>query len=279
MWDRATGEPVHNAIVWQDTRTDAIVRELAATGLDRLRDATGLPLATYFAGPEDPLDPRQRRRRARARRGGRARVRDDGHLGRSGTSPAAGRGARHRRDQRVAHAADGPARRSTGTSRALELMGIPRAMLPEIQLVLARRTARRAGTAIGGTPIAGILGDQQAALFGQTCFDAGRRQEHLRHRLLPAGQHRRGGRRAREQLLTTRRLPARRRRRRRTRWRARSRSPARSSSGCATGCRSSTRAPEVEALAADRRRQRRRLLRARLLRACSPRTGATTPAA
>src|SRR3954451_15270766 len=53
VWDRETGEPVHNAIVWQDTRTDAVVRELAGDeGLDRLRDATGLPLSTYFAGPK-----------------------------------------------------------------------------------------------------------------------------------------------------------------------------------------------------------------------------------
>src|SRR3954452_10600614 len=53
VWDRATGEPIHNAIVWQDTRTDALVRELAGErGPDRLRDAVGLPLSTYFSGPE-----------------------------------------------------------------------------------------------------------------------------------------------------------------------------------------------------------------------------------
>ncbi|NIS30455.1 MAG: glycerol kinase, partial [Actinobacteria bacterium] len=53
LWDRATGEPVANAIVWQDTRTDALCRDLGgAEGADRFRDATGLPLATYFAGPK-----------------------------------------------------------------------------------------------------------------------------------------------------------------------------------------------------------------------------------
>src|SRR5450759_2463644 len=53
VWDRETGEPVHNAIVWQDTRTDALVRELAGDqGLDRLRDRVGLPLSTYFSGPK-----------------------------------------------------------------------------------------------------------------------------------------------------------------------------------------------------------------------------------
>ena len=61
VWERRTGQPIHNAIVWQDTRTDQIVAELAgAGGPDRFRAATGLPLATYFSGPKDPLDPRPR---------------------------------------------------------------------------------------------------------------------------------------------------------------------------------------------------------------------------
>ncbi|HEX2367655.1 MAG TPA: FGGY family carbohydrate kinase, partial [Acidimicrobiia bacterium] len=53
VWDRNTGEPVYNAIVWQDTRTDQICNELAADGgQDRFRDKVGLPLATYFSGPK-----------------------------------------------------------------------------------------------------------------------------------------------------------------------------------------------------------------------------------
>src|SRR5581483_8768435 len=53
LWDRETGAPLHNAIVWQDTRTAPLVRELAgAEGPDRLRDAVGLPLSTYFSGPK-----------------------------------------------------------------------------------------------------------------------------------------------------------------------------------------------------------------------------------
>src|SRR5207244_2857322 len=53
VWDRRTGEPIYNAIVWQDTRTDQIINHLARQGgQDRLRPQTGLPLATYFAGPE-----------------------------------------------------------------------------------------------------------------------------------------------------------------------------------------------------------------------------------
>src|SRR5437764_2834852 len=53
VWDRATGEPVHNAIVWQDTRTDQLCRELAEdVGQERFRERCGLPLATYFSGPK-----------------------------------------------------------------------------------------------------------------------------------------------------------------------------------------------------------------------------------
>ena len=53
VWDRETGEPIHNAIVWQDTRTDELVRALAGDqGLDRLREQVGLPLSTYFSGPK-----------------------------------------------------------------------------------------------------------------------------------------------------------------------------------------------------------------------------------
>ncbi len=53
VWDKSTGKPVYNAIVWQDTRTDGICNELAKEGgQDRLREKTGLPLATYFSGPK-----------------------------------------------------------------------------------------------------------------------------------------------------------------------------------------------------------------------------------
>ena len=68
VWDRTTGEPIHNALVWQDTRTDKLVDEFSRDGGQaRFQEKVGLPLATYFSGPEDPLDPRQRRRRPRDR--------------------------------------------------------------------------------------------------------------------------------------------------------------------------------------------------------------------
>ena len=73
VWDRATGEPLHNAIVWQDTRTDGICTELAREGgQDRFRAKTGLPLATYFSGPKVRWILDNVRRRARAGGGGRA---------------------------------------------------------------------------------------------------------------------------------------------------------------------------------------------------------------
>jgi len=173
VWDRETGEPVHNAIVWQDTRTDALVRELAGEeGVDRLRSRVGLPLSTYFSGPKITwiLDNVQGAR-ARAENGELAFGNMDAWVlwnltgGRSGG----------------VHATD-----VTNASRtmlmdlqtldwhepSLELMGIPRRMLPEIRSS-SEVYGEAAGTALGGSPVAGILGDQQAALFGQACFERG----------------------------------------------------------------------------------------------------------
>jgi glycerol kinase len=160
VWDRESGEPVYNAIVWQDTRTDRIVRELGDP--DQLREATGLPLSTYFSGPKvkwilDNVDGARERAEA-------------GEL-LFGTM-----------DTWVlwnltgVHATD-----VTNASRTLlmdletlqwredhcELLGIPTAMLPEI-----RSSSEHYGDC-EGVPVAGILGDQQAALFGQTAFAAG----------------------------------------------------------------------------------------------------------
>jgi glycerol kinase len=165
VWDRETGDPVYNAIVWQDTRTDAIVRELG--DVDQLRKATGLPLSTYFAGPKikwilDNVDGARERAQA-------------GELafGTIDTWVAWNLTGEHVTDV-------------TNASRtllmdletldwhepSLELMGIPKAMLPSIRSS-SEAYGEATGTAIGGTPVAGILGDQHAALFGQTCFAAG----------------------------------------------------------------------------------------------------------
>jgi glycerol kinase len=163
VWDRETGEPIHNAIVWQDTRTDALVRELAGdAGVDRLRERVGLPLSTYFSGPKvawilDNVDGA----RERAEAGELAFGTIDSWLLWNFTGE---------------HVTD-----VTNASRtllmdletldwhepALDLMGIPRALLPEI-----RSSSEVYGEAHGVT-VAGVLGDQQAALFGQTCFGRG----------------------------------------------------------------------------------------------------------
>jgi glycerol kinase len=172
VWDRSSGQPVHNALVWQDTRTDQICNELSADGgQDRFRAKTGLPIATYFSGPKikwilDNVDGV----RAKAESG-------DVVFGNIDTwviwqltgGPDGG-----------VHVTD-----VTNASRTmmmnletldwddeiLGILGVPRAMLPQI-----RASSEVYGEAKGdlaGIPVAGDLGDQQAALFGQTCFAVG----------------------------------------------------------------------------------------------------------
>ena len=173
IWDRTSGEPVHNAIVWQDTRTAALVHELAGeAGPGRLRARVGLPLSTYFSGPKITwmLD-NVASLRARAEAGELLFGTIDSWLLWNLTGGPQG----------GLHATD-----ATNASRtllmdletldwhqpSLELMGIPRALLPEIRSsseVYAEATA----SAAAGRPLAGILGDQQAALFGQACFAPG----------------------------------------------------------------------------------------------------------
>ncbi len=167
IWDKASGKPVANAIVWQDTRTDRLVRDLGGRlGQDRFRDQCGLPLATYFSGPKIRwLLDETPGLRARAERGEVLFGTIDAWL----IWKLTGR-----------HATD-----VTNASRTmlmdlttldwdedlLEAMGVPRAMLPEI-----RPSSEVYGTARGvleGVPVASALGDQQAALFGQTCFSPG----------------------------------------------------------------------------------------------------------
>jgi len=173
VWDRETGEPIHNAIVWQDTRTADLVAELAGDeGVDRLRRDVGLPLSTYFSGPKVRwiLDHVEGARR-RAEAGELAFGTMDAWVLWNLTGGADG----------GVHATD-----VTNASRtmlmsletldwhqpSLDLLGIPRSILPEIRSS-SEVYGEAAGTALGGRPVAGILGDQQAAMFGQTCFDPG----------------------------------------------------------------------------------------------------------
>ena len=172
VWDRNTGEPVYNAIVWQDTRTDQICNELAADGgQDRFRAKVGLPIATYFSGPKVKwiLD-NVEGARERADAGDLVFGNIDSWVIWNLTGGTNG----------GIHITD-----VTNASRTmlmdlstlawddeiLGIMGIPKSMLPEI-----RSSSQVYGDATGvlaGIPVAGDLGDQQAALFGQTCFSAG----------------------------------------------------------------------------------------------------------
>ena len=174
IWDRKTGNPVYNAIVWQDTHTQSIVDRFAADGgVDRFKDKVGLPLATYFSATkilwilENVEGVRERAEAGELLFGNT----DSWILWNLTGGPEGG-----------VHVTD-----VTNASRTLlmnletldwddeqlEIFGIPRSMLPEI-----RSSSEVYGTAepeslLRETPIAGILGDQQAATFGQAAFDAG----------------------------------------------------------------------------------------------------------
>ncbi len=171
IWDRETGKPIYNAIVWQDTRTDSIINELASTdGQDRFRARTGLPLASYFSGPKIKwiLDNvKEAREKAENR---------DVLFGNIDTWLIWNLTGQHMTDV-------------TNASRTmlmdlntldwdeelLSLLGIPRAMLPEIRSSSEIYGSIREGSCppLESVPVAGDLGDQHAALFGQTCFDPG----------------------------------------------------------------------------------------------------------
>ncbi len=175
VWDRATGEPVHNALVWQDTRTAELCRELGGdAGPGRYRERTGLPLATYFSGPKARwiLDAVPGARR-RAEAGELAFGTIDSWLIWNLTGGVDG--GRHLTDV-------------TNASRTLLLdlrtlawdagiadeIGVPFAVLPEVRASSGSfGECRGTGTALDGVPITGVLGDQQAATFGQACFTPG----------------------------------------------------------------------------------------------------------
>ena len=174
VWDAATGEPVANAIVWQDTRTQPLVDALAADGgVDRFKEITGLPLATYFSATKiawilEHVDgARERAERGELLFG----TTDTWVLWNLTGGPDGG-----------VHATD-----VTNASRTLLMdlrtlawrddllaaFGIPRAMMPEIRPSSGVFGHAESSSLLREVPIAGILGDQQAATFGQAAFDAG----------------------------------------------------------------------------------------------------------
>ena len=173
VWDRNTGEPIHNALVWQDTRTDKIVDELSADGGQaRFQEKVGLPLATYFSGPKvrwilDNVDGA----RDRAEAGDLAFGNMDTWLIWNLTGGTDG----------GLHITD-----VTNASRTMLMdlktlswdeeiagtIGVPTSMLPEIHASSEVYGEVKTGD-FSGIPIAGDLGDQQAATFGQACLDVG----------------------------------------------------------------------------------------------------------
>jgi glycerol kinase len=174
VWDRNTGEPVMNAIVWQDTRTDKLVDQFSREGgQDRFRAKTGLPLATYFSGPKirwilDNVD-------------GAAQKAESGDLlfGNIDTwciwnLTGGADGGLHITD--VSNASRTllmDLHTLEWDDEILSVMGVPRSMLPEIRPSSAVYGEVKVDGGFRGVQIAGDLGDQQAATFGQTCFSPG----------------------------------------------------------------------------------------------------------
>jgi glycerol kinase len=174
VWNKSTGEPICNAIVWQDTRTQAIVDRLARDGgVDRFMSRVGLPLATYFAGTKivwmlENIE------------GARAAA-DAGELLFGTTDTWVLWNLTGGPDGGV-HATD-----VTNASRTLfmdletcqwddEILAafdVPRSMLPEIRSSSEVYGMIEDSSLLRQVPVAGILGDQQAATFGQAAFQAG----------------------------------------------------------------------------------------------------------
>ncbi|GJE62223.1 glycerol kinase GlpK [Methylobacterium trifolii] len=172
IWDRRTGEPLHNALVWQDTRNDRLVAEFARDGgRDRFRGVTGLPLASYFSGLKlrwllDYVAGAREKAEAGEVLFGTVDTWLVWNLT-GGTD-----GGLHLTDVTNASRTQLMSLESLDwDARMLAAFDIPRAMLPRIVSSSAVYGETRAPFA--GVPIAGILGDQQAALFGQTCFTPG----------------------------------------------------------------------------------------------------------
>jgi glycerol kinase len=166
VWDAETGEPVANAIVWQDTRTAELCEQLGGDeGPRRFAARTGLPLATYFAGPKVRWLLDEHDLRARAERGELAFGTIDSWLTWNLTG-------RHVTD--VTNASRTLLMDLVTTSWDSDLameIGVPTHMLPEIVPSVGEIAECRGP--LDGVPLAAILGDQQAALFGQACFSPG----------------------------------------------------------------------------------------------------------
>ncbi len=172
IWDRETGRPVHNAIVWQDRRTADLCEQLKAQGHEPLlRERTGLVADAYFAGTKirwllDHVDGL----RERAERGEVLFGTMDSWLIWNLT-----RGQRHITDySNASRTLLFDIHRCRWDEELLEVLGVPGAILPE-PVPSSGALASTHADMLGGAqiPITGVAGDQQAALFGQACFEPG----------------------------------------------------------------------------------------------------------
>ena len=173
LWDRRTGHPVMNAIVWQDVRVDDMVSTLIASGgIDQFRQSTGLPVSTYFSGLKirwilDHIPGVRKRAEAGEILFGNIDTFLAWHLTggpRSGIHVTDITNASRTQLMNLRTLAWDP--------DMLDRFDIPPAILPRIVPSSMNYAAIKEG-ALEGAPLAGILGDQQAALVGQACFDAG----------------------------------------------------------------------------------------------------------
>ncbi|MEA5053673.1 MAG: glycerol kinase GlpK [Propionicimonas sp.] len=173
VWNKETGKPVYNAIVWQDTRTGKIIEELGGGDQDKYKARVGLPLATYFSGPKVKW------------------ILDNVEGARADAE--AGKLLFGNMDTWVIWNLTGGVNGGvhvtevTNASRTMLMdlrtlqwdpeiaadMTIPMSMLPEIKSSAEVYGYGRPEGLLGGIPIAGDLGDQQAATFGQACFEPG----------------------------------------------------------------------------------------------------------
>jgi glycerol kinase len=173
IWDRKTGQPLHNALVWQDTRVGKLVKQYAADGgQDRFRARTGLPLASYFSGLklkwllDNVAGARQRAAAGELAFG----TIDSWLIWKLTGGPA---GGRHVTD--VTNASRTQLMNLETLSfdpELLDAMNIPSSVLPEV-CPSSMNYGEATVEPLAGIPIAGVLGDQQAALVGQTCFEPG----------------------------------------------------------------------------------------------------------
>jgi glycerol kinase len=177
VWERATGRPLCNAIVWQDMRTEDACRELAKNGGQmRFQALTGLPIATYFSGPKLAwILENVPGARARAEAGDLLAGTIDAWLVWSLTGGP--EGGVHATDVTNASRTLCMDLRAASWSEAqLSRFGIPERMMPAIRPSGGHEAFGAVTThagPFGGVPIAGVLGDQQAALVGQACFERG----------------------------------------------------------------------------------------------------------